>query len=77
MTKSLELSADNKLVQVIDITFQMLAVVERDGFSADDRCEGIGRVREVDECKHVVLNEFSDQVESDGYNSLIPRLEYV
>jgi len=44
----LELGAGDEAVEVVDIALEVLAVVERDGIGADDRCQGIGRVREVD-----------------------------
>ena len=44
----LELGAGDEAVEVVDIALQVLAVVEADGIGADDRCQGIGRVREVD-----------------------------
>ena len=42
------LGAGDKAVEVVDIALEMLAVVEADGVGADDRCQGIGGVREVD-----------------------------
>ena len=44
----LELSARDEAVEVVDIALQVLAVVKADGVGADDRCQGIGRIREVD-----------------------------
>ena len=44
----LELGAGDKAVEVVDIALEVLAVVEADGIGADDRCQGIGGVREVD-----------------------------
>ena len=44
----LKLSAGDKAVEVVDIALEVLAVVEADGVGADDRCQGIGGVREVD-----------------------------
>lgn len=44
----LELGAGDKAVEVVDIALEVLAVVEADGVGADDRCQGIGGVREVD-----------------------------
>ena len=42
------LGAGDEAVEVVDIALEVLAVVEADGVGADDRCQGIGRVREVD-----------------------------
>ena len=44
----LELGAGDEAVEVVDIALEVLAVVEADGVGADDRCQGIGGVREVD-----------------------------
>ena len=44
----LELGAGDEAVEVVDIALQVLAVVKADGIGADDRCQCIGRVREVD-----------------------------
>ena len=44
----LELGAGDEAVEVVDIALEVLAVVEADGIGADDRCQGIGGVREVD-----------------------------
>ena len=49
-----ETTAGKKLVQVVDIGLQVLAVVKADGLGADDRCQGIGSVRELNQCKHAV-----------------------
>ena len=43
-----ELGAGDEAVEVVDIALEVLAVVEADGIGADDRCQGIGSVREVD-----------------------------
>ena len=48
-----ETAAGKKLVQVVHIGLQVLAVVKADGLGADDRCQGIGCVRELNECEHM------------------------
>ncbi len=48
----LELAAGQQFVQVIYVCLQVLAVVEREGLSADDRLESIKLVWEFDECFH-------------------------
>ena len=40
----LELGAGDELVEVIDITLQMLAMVEGQGLGADCGCQRVGRV---------------------------------
>ena len=44
----LELRASDELVKIVNITLQMLAVVEKQGLGADRGREGVGGVREVD-----------------------------
>ena len=44
----LELGAGDELVKIVNITLQMLAVVEGEGLGADRGRKGVGRVREVD-----------------------------
>ena len=50
----LELGAGDELVEVIDITLQVLAVVERKGLGANRRRQRLGRIREVNQVKHGV-----------------------
>ena len=47
-----KLRAGDELVEVIDITLQMLAVVEGQGLGANRGCQCIGRVREVNQGEH-------------------------
>ena len=50
----LELGADDEFVEVIDITLQVLAVVEGQGLGANRRRQRLGRIREVNQVKHGV-----------------------
>ena len=50
----LQPAARKEAVEVVDIALQVLAVVKADGIGTDRRCQGIGRVRELDECEHML-----------------------
>ena len=52
--QAFEGAAGKELVQVVHIGLQVLAVVEADGVGADDRCQRIGSVRELNQCEHAV-----------------------
>ena len=52
--QAFEGTAGKELVQVVHIGLQVLAVVKADCLGADDRCQGIGSVRELNQCKHAV-----------------------
>ena len=50
----LQTAARQEPVQIVDIGLQVLAVVKADGLGTDNRRQGIGRIRELDECKHML-----------------------
>ena len=50
----LQPAARKEAVEVVDIALQVLAVVKADGIGTDRRCQGIGRVRELNECEHML-----------------------
>ena len=50
----LQPTARKEAVEVVDIALLVLAVVKADGIGTDRRCQGIGRVRELDKCEHML-----------------------